>query len=129
MLRWKNIELVKNKISTLNFSSSLNSEQNDDKTEAKNRYRRLIEHDVFEEKISLTDVYEKNSNFFKYKEEFKQQINFNGTLYRYVNIYISIMGPTLRQTCILIFNTYLCDKNMTIQLYSYAKNWYVYAKI
>lgn len=37
---------------------------------------------AYDEKISLSDIYEKNSNFSKYKDEFKQQINFTGTLYR-----------------------------------------------
>lgn len=38
--------------------------------------------DSCDEKLSISDMYEKNTVFFKYKEEFKQQINFTGTLYR-----------------------------------------------
>ena len=40
------------------------------------------EEDTPEDRNSFGDIYDKNSKFFKYKEEFKQQINFNGTLYR-----------------------------------------------
>lgn len=40
------------------------------------------EDDMLDDRNYLGDIYDKNSNFFKYKEEFKQQINFNGTLYR-----------------------------------------------
>lgn len=35
------------------------------------------------DKLKHHDIYDKNSNFNKHKEEFKQQINFTGTLYRY----------------------------------------------
>lgn len=57
---------------------------NDMTFETTDRYHDADE-DPFD-KLKFYDIYNKNSNFNKYKEEFKQQINFTGTLYRYSGI-------------------------------------------